>query len=211
MHEVFTEEFEKHRDDLGRQLATAIAERALPRLYFRHAVVANAPADCPVFPLAIYLDGVSFTRNDTVLRIWLVCLLTNRRWLLMAIRKSDTCKCGCRGWCSLHPLFSVLAWSSVALAEGAHPWDRHDARGYPGDGIRTATAGHNLGYRGAILFIIEEWAEYANTLGFPTWASLQSLCLVCRSTLASVYDLGGVSVLSLPWPPKTYADLCCCM
>ena len=122
MHEVFTEEFEKHRDDLGRQLATAIAERALPRLYFRHAVVANAPADCPVFPLAIYLDGVSFTRNDTVLGIWLVCLLTNRRWLLMAIRKSDTCKCGCRGWCSLHPLFSVLAWSSVALAEGAHPW-----------------------------------------------------------------------------------------
>ena len=58
----------------------------------------------------------------------------------------------------------------------------------------------------AILFIKEDWAEYANTLGFPTWASLQNPCPMCRSTLASVYDLGGVSVLSLPWPQKTYAD-----
>ena len=81
-------------------LRKTIAENQLPPVYFSHPVVVNAPAGTPVHPIAIYFDGVAFTRTDTVVSFYVYLLLTGRRHHVCNLRKSELCKCGCKGWCS---------------------------------------------------------------------------------------------------------------
>ena len=54
-----------------------------------------------VHPLALYVDGVRHTKRDGVIGFFIYSLVTPRRHLCVAVRKSDLCRCGCRGWCSM--------------------------------------------------------------------------------------------------------------
>ena len=204
LHESFAAEYSKSKAELEHALADAKRRSTLPPAYFRHAVVATAPKKCSVFPIAMYLDGVSITRHDSILGVWMVCLLTNQRWLAAALRKTDMCKCGCRGWCSLHAIFSVVHWCIQNLASGRSPRQRHD--GGELDPIRASEGGKSYGFRAALLYIKGDWAEYASTLGYPSWASQWYPCPMCDCSLDSAYTLQGVSAVGLPWRTKTYED-----
>ena len=68
-HEALGEEFAAN-PDLASVLDDAIRKNELPPCYYTHAVVQNTPSCIPVYPLAIYMDGVSFVRNDGVLGVW---------------------------------------------------------------------------------------------------------------------------------------------
>ena len=85
-----------------------------------HAVVRANPGNV-VMPYAFYLDGISFTKNDSLLGMFVYSLYTFKRHLCMVFRRSNMCKCGCRGWCTLFPAFVVLHWSFSALASGVWP------------------------------------------------------------------------------------------
>ena len=68
-------------------------------------------------PLAVYLDGVSPTsvlagRSDSLLGVWVVNLVTWKRHLLSVTRGLDMCRCGCKWWCTLYPIFCALAFQS---------------------------------------------------------------------------------------------------
>eukprot|EP00974_Lingulodinium_polyedra_P057325 5515057-Lingulodinium_polyedra.AAC.1 len=80
-----------------------------------------AGGDTPVFPLALYLDGVGYQNRDSCLGIWVVNLVTNRRHLFSVTRKRDRCRCGCGSWCTLHALMSFTAWVVEVLATGRYP------------------------------------------------------------------------------------------
>eukprot|EP00969_Alexandrium_andersonii_P153658 6794654-Alexandrium_andersonii.AAC.1 len=78
------------------KLQEQVDEGLLPPAYAEHPVVREA--DSPVVPLAVYMDGVAYSQTDSAVGIWLVNLVSNARHMVGLVRKSITCKCGCRGW-----------------------------------------------------------------------------------------------------------------
>ena len=59
--------------------------------YNTHPVVVGNPGE-RVIPLAVYLDGISFTKRDSVLGIFIFNLTSLRRHLVAAIRRSHLCR-----------------------------------------------------------------------------------------------------------------------
>ena len=110
-------------DEVGartRLRETATSGR-LPPCYYQHPVVREAAGNQWVIPLAVCLDFVPYAVNDSVLGIWVVNLMNDRRYLHSVLRRRSLCLCGCKGWCSLHPLFMSLVWCLRALAAGTLP------------------------------------------------------------------------------------------
>ena len=97
----------------------------MPPTYTEHPIVRNARDDELVAPLALYADAMPCSQTDSVLGFWLVNLVTQRRYLAVALKKRLCCKCGCKGWCTFHAVFEWMAWSIRALAAGRYPLHRH--------------------------------------------------------------------------------------
>jgi hypothetical protein len=107
----------------------------MPPAYTEHPVVRSARDDEFVAPLALHADAVPYSQTDSVLGIWRVNLVTQRRYLAVALRKRICCKCGCKGWCTFHAVFEWLPWSVRALAAGRYPLQRHDGEAWRPSGI----------------------------------------------------------------------------
>ena len=132
--------------------------------------MADLPPICtehPVFrasggrarPYALYLDGVPFTKHDSMLGVFVYFTHTQVRHLSAVIRKSIVCKCGCRGWCTYHELFRFLHWSCKALAQGAFPDHRHDNQAWlESDNVRSGLAGLPMEVVGALIMIKGDWS-----------------------------------------------------
>ena len=58
--------------------AQARRDGVLPSVYTQHQLVVEAPDDEPCVPIAMYLDGVSFSRLDSALGVFVNCLLRAR-------------------------------------------------------------------------------------------------------------------------------------
>ena len=211
MHESLDIEFAGNVDLLA-LLEEAKANNTLPKSYFTHPVVLEAPANIPTYPIAIYLDGISFSRTDSVLGIWAYCLLTQKRHCLIPLRKSELCRCGCRKWCSLWPAWQMMLWSSVCMQTGVFPTARHDGSPWAAsDEERARKAGDSLTWRGAIVYIKGDWSEFANSLGFSPWNHTFDPCMLCFASQATLFRTTGLGPLSFPhrlreWPQ--YDDSC---
>ena len=98
-----------HRDvDCHRDLRALWDSRAFPPAYWEHPIVVAHP-DRPTLPLAIYMDAVPHSLHDSVLGWWAVNLINDKRYFWGVCRKSEACKCGCRGWCIY---YQFLRWPS---------------------------------------------------------------------------------------------------
>ena len=203
-HEVLSDHFREHEASLRSALATS----DLPRAYHEHPVTVRNVAVARSFswPLALYYDGVKFSRTDSDLGCWLVCLLTGRRWLLAHLRKSEMCHCGCLSWCSLFPMHWALSWSLTAAAKGEYPASRHD--GACLDAARQAFVGFRLPFNAVFLFVKADWMEFCTTLAFPAWSSSTHPCPVCWATRETMYSVRGLSALGCPCKPKTFDEYC---
>ena len=121
------EQLSLHMDDRTSFLVReAIHDDRLPPCYYDHPVVRAAPPGEVVVPIALYVDAVPYTLTDSVIGVWVEEWVTGRRHLVAALRKKRCCRCGRRGWCSLFPLFRMLAYSFRALATKQYPTSRHD-------------------------------------------------------------------------------------
>ena len=63
----------------------------------------------------------------------------------------------------------------------------------------------------ALVHIKGDWAEYAHTLGFASWASVLYPCLLCLCEKINWTEVRGVSLLRQPWPeigPIEYESAC---
>ena len=205
-HEAFKEEMLKwsRPADL---LRVALANNDLPPKYWDHEFVKASPPEELVHPFSLYLDGVPFSRHDSVLGFWAQLLFSPERHLLFVIRKSEMCGCGCGGWCSLHPIMSMLSWSLAALGAGHHPARRHDNEAWKdADLARSFYAAEPLGFRGVCLFLKGDWSEFVNSLGFPGWADRAAPCLFCKSGLDTLYETRGFTPTKTTAASKTLDD-----
>lgn len=158
-----------------------------------------------IVPLGLYLDGVPFLKRDSALGIWLINLATTKRHLALVLRKRQTCRCSCQGWCTLFAAFEYLRWLAATMVNGTFPGRRHDGSPWAEGDPNKALGGSPLGYRACVLMVKGDWPEFANTLAYPTWASHKHPCFACSCTGGPDGDwqkTEGVSVLSLPWLAK---------
>eukprot|EP00959_Pyramimonas_sp_CCMP1952_P072204 1507955-Pyramimonas_sp.AAC.1 len=77
--------------------------------------------------------------------------VSGKRYLICSIRKSDVCRCGCKGFCSIGNIQRTIAWSFNCLADGIYPALDHTGRPFHDD-PRATQRGLDLaeGWRGAL-------------------------------------------------------------
>ena len=179
---------------------------ALPPAYTEHVVVQQNRLGS-VLPVAIYMDGVPYSNTDGVWGIWIINMVNMRRFLVGLIRKRITCRCGCKGWCTSFAVLSVLRWCLTSLAAGVYPSSRHDGTAWQTtDSMREQLAGKAMQFKAAVVYILGDWAEFCERLGFPTWQSSLRPCFCCSASGQHLYQTSGVSVLGAPWHVNTDAD-----
>lgn len=175
-----------------------VREHRWPAAYTNHPLVVEARAQGKQWPLplALYMDGVRYTaplagRSDSILGIWAYNGVTEKRHYLASLRAQDTCKCGCRGWCSLYPLMLSLAWSLRALAEGRRPSVRHDSTEWdPEDPVFRMSLEHGPALPQCVLIWLKgDWAEVHHSLGLPSVMSRCAPCPMCASPQGRLHDM----------------------
>ena len=202
-HEALGEEL-LQCGDAQAELEIATRTKDLPKRYFEHQAVTSAPAGTLVHPFCIYIDAMPFTRSDSILGITVYFLLTERRHLVFVIRKSEVCSCGCRGWCSLAPVFALLAWSCRAMLCGVYPSARHDGKPWlDSDSGRAVFSGKALGFRAVGMFLKADWAELVHSFGFPSWNDSLAPCPMCFADKQQLYVFRGFGPTCMPYLGKT--------
>ena len=124
------EEFDRELETTegwGEKLQHCIDNNMFPTCYDSHPIVAEATR--PVLPVALFVDALPYTNVDSLIGFWIVNLLTGCRHLVVALRKSLLCSCGCRGWCTFYGIFFYLHWCFANAAAGLLAGKRHD--GHP--------------------------------------------------------------------------------
>ena len=162
-----------------------------PPHFGEHPVVRKAaPGGHAVVPLSVFLDGVAYAKKDSLLGLTIHNLLTGKRFVVCVLRKRLLCKCGCRGWDSLHAMFLWLRWCLEVLATGKRPLARHDGQGWDPveDEDRLHMAGTDIPFRGAVFQLRADWAEIAHTMAVPQWSSHSQPCFLCRASHTDVYS-----------------------
>jgi hypothetical protein len=200
-HEIVERELEDNPD-----LLDTILERSKDgdwhHSYTAHPIVSSACA--PVVGMALYVDGVPFVKKDSVLGFYLYVLGVGRRHLIATLRKSELCKCGCHGWCTLVQIWHFIRWSLEACCEGV--WPRTNPYGKPWvelDSKHFSKQGMPLSAKSALIHIKGDWAEFANSFGFLTWSHVYHPCLFCWTSRDDMYKTEGLSPLATPSPLVT--------
>ena len=173
----------------------------LPPCYWNHPVVQNAAPDETVLPIAVYLDGLPYSQTDSVIGFWVVNLLDGARYLCGLLRKRLMCMCGCRGWCTFFCYFCYLNWCLRALARGEYPLERFDGPWHASsDKSRSEKGGQSLGCKFACLYLKGDWAEFAISLGLPTWHDSLRPCFNCNCSHENMFEIiSGATIENLTW------------
>ena len=209
LHEILHADLDEHsRADLDKKLNERKTNGDLPDVYLNHPIVQEHGAAMPVYPVAMFADAVPYAHNDSLIGWWIVNLLDPAKgYFICALRKALVCKCGCKGWCSLWPIFSWLAWQFDILKTGIMPSCKHDGTPWgPGDVGRALLGGILLPFRIALCFIKGDWAEYSGTWGFPMWTSALRPCYKCNAAVDNLYETDGISPVSCGQFTETKAE-----
>ena len=199
---ALSEELSAPGNDMAAKLAAAVAAKDLPAAYFSHDAVRSSTG--LVHPYSIYMDAVPFTRTDSILGIFAQLLLSDTRHLLFSVRKTEMCGCGCKGLCTLQPMFEAMAWDCETMLRGTWPLQRHDGRAF-GDGEDhwSRSAGQDLGFSAVCCCLKADWMEWVHTLGLPTWKDTNNPCPLCFATTETLHETRGFSPCGMPAPKKT--------
>ena len=177
-------------NDTSAKFEKAHSEGDLPYVYESHPAVVDALAAGRALPLpyCLYFDGVSFARRDSVLGSLCHWLYSRKKHLLFVLRKSESCDCGCRSWCSLFPVWTALNWPMSALLTGKHHAARHDNSDWlVSDVCRAAFSGQPMLRSGICIFLKGDWAEIVHTWGFPSWRTNVAPCIYCHTPRSDMF------------------------
>eukprot|EP00959_Pyramimonas_sp_CCMP1952_P473549 9501922-Pyramimonas_sp.AAC.1 len=156
-------------------------------------------------PLAFYLDGVSYMssaagRNDSTLGMWIVNLCSGKRHLLSVTRTSDSCQCGCKGWCTVYPHLLNAKWQFLAMQRGRRPELRHDNRPWE-DGHHLAEP-KQFGYTAALIWVKGDWAEHSKSLGLQRWDAVFNPCMLCEFSRCDLHAHYAEFDTDAAWPMR---------
>ncbi len=199
----------------GHDLCTPTETEWTPN-FFSHPMY-DIPGDArPVFPFAIYLDAIKFTRSvgvaraDSVIGVTTYNLTTNRRHLLYVVSKREQCRCGCGGHCSMYAILSHLQWGIEACTRGLIPDRRWDGSEWPIDSALRELAGQPMSARFILTQIKGDWLEFAQNLSLPSWATYHQPCFVCGCDRTTMHDYNRITLDHHCWGDKhlSYEEAC---
>jgi hypothetical protein len=167
--------------------------------------------DRRVYPLALYLDGIKFTRSigpgraDSLIAVTAYNLKSLRRHLVAVVSKRESC-----GHDTLWPVLNHIRWSLEAATMGRRPTERWDGSAWPKESKYFETQGSDMKSRFLLCQVKADWAEQCSALGFPTWSSFHSPCFLCDCTKKTMYRFEDVSLENSSWnaKPNTYDEEC---
>ena len=119
--------------ELEEQLSHGVANNEWTEQYKTHPVVRGSRNGEHVWPCALYCDKVPFLKRDSALVFYMYNLVSKVRHLIIVLRASEMCQCGCHGWCTLFPVFAWIRWSLDSLKTGLLPLFRHDGSDFTAD------------------------------------------------------------------------------
>ena len=199
-HESFAQNYERQPDEFD---VTTVPSDDLPPHYAGHPVtIARGTRSVPI---GFYSDGVPHTKKDSMLCFYWNNVLSETRYLIATVRKSDLCQCGCRGGCTLGPIMRTIVWSFNVLAAGLFPGMDQDDQPFQSD-LRAARRGFELadGLCGALCEMRADLLEFVTSLGFRRWDNVAAPCFGCNCTRAQLFAF-PLSLSACPWQPKTSA------
>lgn len=192
-----------------------VANTRWPRCYEEHPLVLGARREGlpDPLPLAVYTDGVRYGsqiagRSDSVWGVWVVNLVTHKRHLVTALRSSLLCRCGCKGWCSVAPIWEYVAWGFRSLAAGVRPPTRYNGELFDAEhplAQAAAEKGASYEFQAVLLWVKGDWAEASKTLGLASVSSANCMCPFCVATNEDAYSsYEGISRDELPWAERAH-------
>ena len=121
--------------------------------------------------------------------------------MLLGLRKTLLCKCGCRGWCTLYNVFAYIEHGLKALRTGERLALRHDGDALSDSAAQLRLAHPRFPFKAVLCQVKVDWGELAPTLGIPNWSSYHAPCPVCLTPLCNMFSgYEAASLRSLPWP-----------
>ena len=202
----------KDYDPLEHAACTYVSEAEKYPMFAEHPITQQAQADglpaCQVIPVALYWDGISYTKNESALCYWAQNMRTLKKELLATVRKEDLCKCGCRHWCSMFIIQTVIAWSLIAGALGIHPSTRHDGSIFLAgvDDRLRHLGGKLMSARLAVIETRGDWPALVDEFGLRQWSHKFFPCFLCCCPKAMLDSITDYTSTSGPYPSWTAAD-----
>ena len=201
--------YEELEDELNADISfkadlhDALVTKQLPESYVSHPMVVESDAAEEVVPLGVFVDGVRFQKKDTCIGFWMYCVITQVKHLLINIKKSQLCKCGCKGWCAIWVALDYLRFNLECLAKGRYPEKPHACECVLGD---CKFDGTRLQHKYCCIEVKTDWAEYGSTMALPTWGSALFPCKDCCIDKAELHRVNESFATMLPWEPTREAD-----
>ena len=154
--------------------------------------------------LCLYADGIRFTRServgksDSLLGFFVYTIKTQRRHPIALLKKSEYCKCGCRGWCTIYPIMLAMKWGLEALAKGFRPRLRHDDSEWPSMDPRRGCVDAPL-RQGQLIWIKGDLIEQSVTFGLRGLGSGWHPCFFCKTLADNMHAYHTVGLLNDLW------------
>ena len=182
------------------KLSEAIEDRKFPKAYYNHTLVQQYGSEELILPVSMFVDAVPYSNTDGVIGWWLINMLSGKRYLFATLRKTVTCQCGCKGWCTFNAVWSIVLYFLEAMASRIFPTHRHDCKPFhPDEADRAAIAGTRMQFRMCLLWVKGDWSEYVSTIGFPGWKDILRPCFCCNGCSQDLCAHLGCSRLNLVW------------
>ena len=170
----------------------------VPPSWWDHPVFKSHGGDA--FPVALYSDGVPHSKSDGFVCWYFSLVNSKQRHLVCTLRKSDVCRCGCKGNCSFGSIQRVIAWSMNQLASGQMP-----SRDHLGNLIPNATLGEIAdGKVGGLVEYRGDLLEMTSAFGFTNWSNVLNPCFLCGANRGNMFDYPS-DVASCIWPERDAA------
>ncbi len=206
LHEVLQAEL----DELG-LVDSIIEDNDWADSFLRHPHK-EIPGDTrPVHPIALYVDGIKFTRaigpsrSDSLVALTAYNLRTQRRHLVAVLSKRESC-----GYESLYPILHHITWSLIACTRGERPRERWDKTAWPEGSVYGDLQNTPMSARFLLCQVKADWAEFCSAFGLPTWQSHHSPCFLCGCSKPHMFDFSGVTLDDDMWgdKPNSYDSEC---
>ena len=168
----------------------------LPKVRDHPVVMNQGPARTVLCRL--YCDGVAYSgrarsiADSTFALYWTAIqgnVQTEFRRPITVVRKTELCRCGCGGRCTLDKIFAVITWSFQQLETGTWASAREDGTAL--DATRRSRAGQPLPLHGALVELACDMAELGHALGIKASNSIVAPCCKCKRAQPTIHDYVG--------------------
>ncbi|CAK0831430.1 unnamed protein product [Prorocentrum cordatum] len=124
------------------------------------------------------------------------------RYLICVIRKSDLCRCGCRGFCTLGTILRVIAWAFNVLAVGLYLLLDHEGKPFE-DLVRANKHRFTIaeGWVGALTELRADLLEIFERIGVTRFSNVLNPCFQCSVHKSKLFDF-PVSMEACQWVPR---------